>query len=539
MFSAIVTTFLIRALDELGPNYQQQSAILLYQILNRRGPNLGNIPNPAAPFRPSGSSIVVNCLWFASLSFSLGAGFGAMTCKAWLPEHYGGSERPNPVVDLMRACQRQIRFMEFQRWNVYALMASLAPLLHFSVLLFFAGAFVYIWRVDERVAIVYQIMGGIFTSLYLLPVLLPFITRVPFRPFLTFIIRRFFVAIVKGIGSIGSALVCGCCPVFLRLRARVVLALFPQCVSTCRTLQNWHIRARTTLPTEYKGLRARRKDAFDDSLAKIDTSQKVQEEAILWLAQMPLTPSESKPVISSLALITSSRPCKLSQNVIASLNLTLESSSREGPSQERTDTATDCILVLGRTKFQSVVDRNSDCDHDVGGVFVTPLVAWTAQKLTTDALEVEVNETIQARLLTAAAWLSPVEAAEDVEWNGEKLKIQDRSQFIKKIRMMTERHVQSDRPLDNEVLVNLIRGMHAGIPRGDYGTAKSIVSFLPLICQDRHSPWLEDEVVLRALINYALDLLTYPTRRKPLVERKIEFERLASELIDALMVITD
>jgi hypothetical protein len=80
--------------------------------------------------------------------------------------------------------------------------------------------------------------------------------------------------------------------------------------------------------------------------------------------------------------------------------------------------------------------------------------------------------------------------------------------------------------------------MHACIPRDNYGRAPPIVSFLPLICDDYDSPWSEDESVLKALITYALDLLLPPKMRKTLVEREIEFDKLASELIDALMADT-
>ena len=81
LFSAIVTTFLLTALGNLQPNYQQQSALLLYQLLNGRDASLASLSDPTAPFKPSGSAIAVNCLWFASLSMSLGASFGAMICK--------------------------------------------------------------------------------------------------------------------------------------------------------------------------------------------------------------------------------------------------------------------------------------------------------------------------------------------------------------------------------------------------------------------------------------------------------------------------
>ena len=127
---------------------------------------------------------------------------------------------------------------------------------------------------------------------------------------------------------------------------------------------------------------------------------------------------------------------------------------------------------------------------------------------------------------------------EEVEWDGgEKLKIQNRWEFIEKIRMALERHVR-DKPLDDKVLIDLIHGVHACIPRGDYGIASAIVRFLPSFCEDYDSPWSEDEDVLRALITYALDLLLPHTRKKPLVEREIKFNELASELIDELIINT-
>ena len=536
MFSAIVTTFLIRALDDLGPDYQQQSALLLYQILNGRDQSLEGVSDPTIPFKPSGFAIAVNCLWFGSLSASLGASFGAMICKEWLTEYHSGA---NPVVDLIRACQRQVRYVAFQRWNVHALVALLPPLLHFSVILFFTGAVVYLWQIDERVAIVYQVMGGIFGVTYFISTFLPFVVYAPFRPYSTLLFHRLSVAIGMVIMPIVDLFAHGC---YLTLRYVTVAVLWPfaQIIVGNRTLHHWYMQAQTILPGEYKHIRVWWANAFDDF--EIDTSQKVQEEAILWLSEMPLDTSESKDVVSSLALISSSRPHRFPKPVIVFLNLTLESSFREENSKEQTDTPINCVLVLGHIKFQSVVDRNSDHDHNVGGIPVTPLVAYAAQRLTIDAFQTRFNtshsEGIRARLLTAAAWLSPVEVVEDVEWGGEKLKIQDRFQFVEKIGMMLERHVRSDKPLDDKVLINLIHGMHACIPRGDYGIASSIVSFLPLLCEDYDSPWSEDEAVLRALINYALDLLLPPTKRKPLVEREIKFDELASELIDTLMITT-
>ena len=539
MFSAIVTSFLIRALDDLEPNYQRQTVLLLHQVLNGRDPNLANISDPTIPFKPTGFAIAVNCLWFASLSASLGASFGAMICKEWLTEYNGGA---NPVVDLLRACQRQIRFRAFQRWNVHALVALLPPLLHSSVLLFFTGAVVYLWRVDEMVAIFYQVIGGIFCTLYFVSTFLPFVTNAPFRPYSTLLFHRLSVVVGKAVIPVVDVFVHGC---YLALRYATGAILFPfvQVIFNNETLHHWYMRAAAVLPGEYRHMRVWWANAFNDSLDKIDTSQRVQEEAVLWLSQMPLDPSESKAVVSSLALISSSRPHRFPKPVIVFLNLTLESSFREGVGQAQTDVAIDCVLVLGHIKFQSVVDRNSDRDLDVGGVPITGSVAWAAQQLTINAFREKFNtsrsEGIRVRLLTAAAWLSPADPIEDTDWGGgggEKLKIQGRDQFIQELGIMLQRHIHGERVLDNKVLINLIHGMHASVPRGDYGSASSTMSFPPALCEDYDSPWSEDEAVLRALITYALDLLSPPERRWPLVERAIKFEELASELIDALMV---
>ena len=299
------------------------------------------------------------------------------------------------------------------------------------------------------------------------------------------------------------------------------------------------MQAGKILPEEYKHVHVWWASTLHDPLDEIDTSQEMQEEAILWLSQVPLDPSESKALASSLALISSSRPYRFEKPVIVFLNLVLEASFRE-EGQGQTSTAIDCVLVLGHMKFQSAVDRGWDRDHNVGGIPVTASVAWAAQQLTINAFREKSgnlhSEGRRSRLLTAAAWLSPMDSAEDVQLDdGEVLQIQNRSQFIQEIRNMLLRHTNGENVLDNNVLINLIHGMHACIPRSDYGRTSSILFFLPSFCNDYESLWSEDEAVLRALMTYALDLLPSPERKKPLVEREIQFDELASELVDGLV----
>ena len=156
------------------------------------------------------------------------------------------------------------------------------------------------------------------------------------------------------------------------------------------------------LPGEYKHMHVWWADALNDPLDEIDTSQKIQEEAILWLSQVPLDPSESKALVSSLALISSSRPYGFQKPVIIFLNLVLEASLREEDTQSRTDVAIDCVLVLGHMKFQSAVDRDWDRDHNVGGIPITASVAWAVQQLTINAFreksDTQHSEGTRARL---------------------------------------------------------------------------------------------------------------------------------------------
>ena len=537
MFSAIVTAFLIRALDDLNPNYQQQSALILHQLLNGRDPNLAVISDPTIPQRPVNSAIAVNCLWFASLLTSLFASLCAIICKGWLTEYTSGV---NPVLGLLRACKRHIRFKAFQQLDVHTLVSFLPVLLHSSVLLFFAGAVVYLLQMDKRVATTFVIMGGVLGVAYFSLAILPFVTNPPFRHYSTFPFYRLFAA--TGIGKVFMPIADTFVHIYyLTLRHVISAILFSTCLLITRlnrSLWTFHIDG-MNLP-EYKYKHLRRPHTHHNLQDNIDTSQKIQEEAIIWLSQVPLDPSDSKALISSLALISSSRPHRFERSLVVLVNSVLEASLREESGRDQAGVAIDCVIVLGNIKFQSVVDRNSDCDHNVGGVPMPPSVAWAAQKLLAGTPKADSgtpqSDGIRERLLAATAWLSPVEAGAPERDGGENLRVRGRGEFLQEIREVIEQHVRGDISLNSKVLIALIRGMHACIPRGDYRIALSIAPLLPSFCEHYASSWSKDEGVLRVLITYALDLLLPPERREQLVEREIGFEDLASELVTTLKI---
>ena len=388
---------------------------------------------------------------------------------------------------------------------------------------------------DKRVAIVFIATGGVLGAAYFALAILPFVTIPPFRHYSTFFLYRIFVT--TGFGEVVVPIVDVC---YLTLCYAIITILWPlyRCIDPDDETRYTQVMRMIT--DEYKSVRTWWAHARRDLLDETDTGQRIQEEAILWLSQVPLVPSESKALISSLALISSSRPYGFKRPLIGLLNSVLEASLREGGGGEQTDVAIDCVIVLGNIKFQSVVDLNSDHDHDVGGIPVPTSVAWAAQKLLAGVQKADSgtphSEGIRERLLAATIWLSPAEIDASKRDGGENLRIQDRWKFLWEIEEAIQWHICGENPLDTKILVTLIRGMHAINSRRNYWIGCHFPNFLPLLCEDYASPWSEDEDVLRALITYVLDFISGLERRRPLVERNIEFRDLALELIDVLKI---
>jgi len=536
LWSGVVTGFLIRSLDDVRPDYQEQTFLLLHRFFNDL-PKPEDVFDPAVRYKPAGLPIAVNCLWCMSLTISICVTVYAMTLKWWLTEYGYGV---GPVGSLLRACRRHTRFIAFERLQVHAFVALLPGLLLCSVVTFTAGCTLYFWQLNEVVATFYSLLAGACLTMYLLVFTFPAAANLPLFPYPTFISHQPSSIIGKAAMFIVGGSVRFCC---CTLRYLIGSMFFPiiQIVCGTGTLHHWYARSKTASRGELKHIFIRSAKAPCNDSDDIDASQKAQEEAILWLSHVPLDLPESRVLVSSLALISPSRPYGRFQKPVVTLaNLVLEGLFREEGGQYQTNTAIDCILVLGNAKFQSAVDRNLDHDHNIGGIPVHPSVAWVAQQLTIDAFQEKSNtphsEGIRARLLTATAWLSPADGVQDVEWDGWELKIQDRQEFIEEIRAMLERHIRGNKSFDNNIIINLIHGMHAFVPRGNRDSASSIVPFPSF--EDHNPPWSKDEAVLRALITYALDLLSSSPERKPLVDRKITLNNLASELIDALLANT-
>jgi len=207
LFSAIVATFLSISIGDLQPDYAQMSTLLLFGMTTNQ-----TIPgsDPTEPFSPPAIAIAVNCLWISSLMFSLFASVCAMLCKQWVVEY---SNTVEPVVQLLRACQRHARFMAIDRWRVRSFVVLVPTLIQLSFLFFFFGMIVYLWPICWPVAGVMCLLAGSTSAVYLCVVLLPLFTLAPFHTstttFLYYILHptfQFLLLVVNGFGQLFVAI---------------------------------------------------------------------------------------------------------------------------------------------------------------------------------------------------------------------------------------------------------------------------------------------------------------------------------------------
>ena len=86
-------------------------------------------PNPTPDFVPSQHAIVVNTLWYLSLSLSVATSLLAMLAKDWC--HSFSANRTGHPWD--QALRRQRKWTMIERWKMQELIAILPSLIHLSL----------------------------------------------------------------------------------------------------------------------------------------------------------------------------------------------------------------------------------------------------------------------------------------------------------------------------------------------------------------------------------------------------------------------
>ncbi|KAF8334101.1 uncharacterized protein EI90DRAFT_3051010 [Cantharellus anzutake] len=186
LFAGILTAFLIESTKRLEGNYPEETVVLLRQIAQ----NLNNTPSayvPPEPRRSASTLLLINRLWFSSLSLTLGSAVGAMVVKQWLYEYRKDLKFEFGDHTSQGRYQRGARLREFRyngllRWYVPEIIGFFPIALHAALLLFWVGLIHYLWELDLYTSILVLVTAGTALVAYIVSMILPSIfTGCPYK----------------------------------------------------------------------------------------------------------------------------------------------------------------------------------------------------------------------------------------------------------------------------------------------------------------------------------------------------------------------
>ncbi|CUA77360.1 hypothetical protein RSOLAG22IIIB_06675 [Rhizoctonia solani] len=180
LFSAISTAFVIESYKNLKQDpadVSAQTLLVISQniaiIANGSQPSSGSPSlesQESPPFTAPLSAIVVNTLWFLSLSLSVAVSLISMLAKEWCLAFMSGRTGPPGS----QARRRQQRWDGLVNWKMKEVLMVLPSLIHLSLLLFAIGLCVFLWDVHFGVAIPVVFVTTIAAGVYIGCTILPF-----------------------------------------------------------------------------------------------------------------------------------------------------------------------------------------------------------------------------------------------------------------------------------------------------------------------------------------------------------------------------
>ncbi|KAK0457140.1 uncharacterized protein EV420DRAFT_1749011 [Desarmillaria tabescens] len=180
LFSAVVTTFVAQTSQNLQVDYGQVTASLLFELIDvqhaaANGSLVNDVPRsdltPFSNFRPTISDLLVNGLWFTSLSFSLTTALFAVLTKQWIHQYMAvpsGTPRD-------RCRVRQFQYMGLEQWGVGVIIGLLPVLMSASLFVFLMGLVVFLAPLQVSIASVIGAITFISFAVYLVTNFLPII----------------------------------------------------------------------------------------------------------------------------------------------------------------------------------------------------------------------------------------------------------------------------------------------------------------------------------------------------------------------------
>ncbi|PVG03069.1 hypothetical protein CPB86DRAFT_811182 [Serendipita vermifera] len=155
LYSAVLTAFIIESMKLLQENPAETTRDILV-IVSRQLANSSFPPFEPTAYQTPQYAIVVNGLFFISLSCALIAALLAVLALQWVASYDMGLSTSSPE---KRALQRHIRFRGIEKWKMSELIASLPLLIFVALFLFFIGIADWLWHVNRAISGI--VIGGI------------------------------------------------------------------------------------------------------------------------------------------------------------------------------------------------------------------------------------------------------------------------------------------------------------------------------------------------------------------------------------------
>ncbi|KZV82007.1 hypothetical protein EXIGLDRAFT_844123 [Exidia glandulosa HHB12029] len=182
VFSGVTASFLIESYQRMQPDYTQ----LAYQALVATA---AKTPLPSdKDFVVLPADRVLNCLWIASLMFSLSAALIAVMGAEWSAAYYDPDtdQESDHLTARQRAERRQFRANNVRRWRMPAVILTAPMLMQISMLLFGVGLALFFASIDNITKIFTSFLVGGIGGIWFITTSSPaFIHGSPFRTPLT------------------------------------------------------------------------------------------------------------------------------------------------------------------------------------------------------------------------------------------------------------------------------------------------------------------------------------------------------------------
>ncbi|KIM20823.1 hypothetical protein M408DRAFT_122873 [Serendipita vermifera MAFF 305830] len=157
IFAAVLTAFIIESKKLL----EQDPTSVMVDVMIFFTNNMANgthTPYTPPEFEAKKTDIIVNCLFYASLSASLVAALASVVALQWVADYDAAITRGGSSPE-DRAKRRQFRHAGVVSWRMGEVIATLPLLLYFSVVLFFSGLILWMWSLNYIVGAV--VAGGL------------------------------------------------------------------------------------------------------------------------------------------------------------------------------------------------------------------------------------------------------------------------------------------------------------------------------------------------------------------------------------------